>query len=137
MHCVLRQNTWMSQYYSPAKKINVSISTMQEDLTKCRWTICVGLASQPLGKSILLVAPCHRSCDRLLQMCMSFFLYIFCLFSLSSVADSYSRGYSRFTGVWRCLLHLQVTTCHIGGDAHRKNRMVTEDQLLTELKMEL
>ena len=88
-------------------------------------------------KSILLVAPCHRSCDRLLQMCMSFFLYIFCLFSLSSVADSYSRGYSRFTGVWRCLLHLQVTTCRIGGDAHRKNRMVTEDRLLIELKMEL
>ena len=64
---------------------------MQEDLTKCRWTICVGLASQPLGKSILLVAPCHRSCDRLLQMCMSFF-YIYFAFSHLAQWQTHTRG---------------------------------------------
>lgn len=43
-------------------------------------------------KSILLVAPCHRSWDRLLQMCKSVFLYIYFAFSHLAQWQTHTRG---------------------------------------------
>ena len=66
LHCVLGQDTLLSQCLYPPRGKWV-LANCQGNLTKCCGVTCDGLASQPGGIAIFLVASCYGNWDKLRQ----------------------------------------------------------------------
>ena len=64
-HCVIGQDTLLSQCLSPPRSINGYRRIVGENLTNCRGVTCDGLASRPGGVEILLAASCYGNRDKL------------------------------------------------------------------------
>ena len=63
--CVLRQDTLLSQCFSPPRCTNGYQRIVGENLTICGGVTCDGLASRPGEVEILPAASCYRNQDKL------------------------------------------------------------------------